>query len=79
MNDTYEGVLVTADVGDIHVVGGGAQLLELLSGKDVDSDQMDLCVTVLAGLGGAHLDNLAGPALDHDVAGGCRDKVSKQS
>jgi len=60
-------VLGTADVGDVHVVGGGAELLELLLGKDVDSDQVDLGVTVLPGLGGAHLNNLAGTALDDDM------------
>jgi hypothetical protein len=49
-------------------VGGGAEILELLAGEDVDSDQVDLGVTVLAGLGGAHVDNLAGTALDHDVS-----------
>ena len=29
---------------------------------------MDLGVTVLASLGGGHIDNLAGAALDHDEA-----------
>lgn len=65
---TYELVLSAADVGDVHVVGGGAQLLKLLAGEDVDGDQMDLGVTVLAGLGGGHVDDLAGAALNHDEA-----------
>ena len=49
-------------------MGGGRQILELLAGEDVNGDQVDLGVTVLAGLGGRHVDNLAGTALDDDVA-----------
>jgi hypothetical protein len=63
---TYEEVLLAADVGDIHVVGGGAELFKLLGGEDVDGDQVDLGVTVLASLGGGHLDNLARAVLDND-------------
>jgi hypothetical protein len=48
-------------------VGRGGQILELLAGEDVDGDKMDLGVTVLAGLGGGHVDNLARAALDNDV------------
>jgi hypothetical protein len=66
--ETHELVLATGDVGDIHVVGGGRQIFELLAGEDVNGDQVDLGVTVLAGLGGRHVDNLAGTALDDDVA-----------
>jgi hypothetical protein len=65
---TYELVLLAADVGDVHVVGGGAELFKLLGSEDVDGDQMDLGVTVLAGLRGGHLDNLAGTVLDDDEA-----------
>ena len=65
---THELVLAAGDVGDIHVVGGGRQILELLAGEDVNGDQVDLGVTVLAGLGGRHVDDLAGTALDDDVA-----------
>ena len=60
-------VLSTADIGDVHVVGGRAQFFELLAGEDINTDEMDLGVTVLAGLGSAHVDNLAGTALDDDV------------
>lgn len=63
-NLTYELVLATGDVGDVHVVGGGAQLLKLLAGEDVNGDQVDLGVTVLASLGGRHVDDLARTALD---------------
>jgi hypothetical protein len=49
-------------------VGGRAQIFELLGSEDVNGNQMDLCVTVLSGLGGGHLDNLAGTVLDDDEA-----------
>ena len=65
---TYELVLAAGDVGDVHVVGGRAEIFELLAGEDVDGDEMDLGVTVLAGLGGRHVDDLAGAALDTDEA-----------
>jgi hypothetical protein len=47
-------------------VGGGAELFKLLGGEDVDGDQVDLGVTVLAGLGGGHFDDLARAVLDDD-------------
>lgn len=46
----YQLVFLTDDVGDIHVVGGGAEFLKLLAGEDVGSHKMDLGVTMLAGL-----------------------------
>jgi hypothetical protein len=49
-------------------VGGRAEFFELLGGEDVDGDQMDLGVTVLAGLRGGHLDDLAGTVLDDNEA-----------
>lgn len=64
----YQLELATSDVGDIHVVGGRAQLLKLLAGEDVDGDQVDLGVTVLASLGGGHVNDLARAVLDADVA-----------
>jgi len=60
-------VFLTADVGNVHVVGGRAQFLQLLASKDVDSNKMNLSVAVLSGLRGGHVDNLARTALDHDV------------
>jgi len=62
----YELVLAAADVGNVHVVGGRAKLFKLLASEDVDGDQVDLGVTVLAGLGSRHIDNLARAALDQD-------------
>ena len=49
-------------------MGGRAKIFQLLASEDVDSNKMDLGVTVLAGLRGGHLDNLAGTALDDDEA-----------
>ena len=65
---THELELGTEDVGDIHVVGGRAEIFDLLAGEDVDGDKMNLGVTVLASLGGGHFDDLAGTVLDHDEA-----------
>lgn len=65
--DTYELVFATGDVGDIHVVGGRAEIFVLLLGEDVEGDKVDLGVTVLASLGGGHIDDLAGTALDDNV------------
>lgn len=64
---THELIFLARDIGNIHVVGGGGEILELLAGEDVDGDQVDLGVTVLSSLGGRHVDNLARAALDNDV------------
>lgn len=60
-------IFSAGDVGDIHVVGGWAKLLELLSGEDINGDQVDFCVTVLSGLGGAHFNDLTRTLLNDDV------------
>ena len=65
---THKLVLLAADVGNVHVVGRGAEIFQLLGGEDVDSNQMDLGVAVLAGLGGGHLHDLARAVLDNDEA-----------
>lgn len=85
VGDVKELVLSAADVGDVHVVGRGGDVLELLAGEDlsgsvgvphtsrrpfhtphgathVNGDKVDLGVTVLAGLRGGHVDDLAGTA-----------------
>lgn len=64
---THQLVLLAGDVRDVHVVGGRRDILELLAGEDVESDNMGLGVTVLASLGGGHFDDLAGTALDDNV------------
>lgn len=59
---------LSEDVGDIHVVSGRAKLFQLLIGKNVDRDQVDLGVTVLASLGSRHINDLARAALNNDVS-----------
>lgn len=49
-------------------MGRWAKFFELLAGEDVDSDKMDLGVTMLASLGGRHINDLAGTVLDHNEA-----------
>lgn len=62
----YKLVLLAGDDWDIHVVGRWAKLLKLLAGEDINGDQVDLGVSVLAGLGGRHVDNLTWTGLDAD-------------
>src|SRR4051812_9755406 len=63
---TYKLVFFAGNVGNIHVMGGRAKLFKLLAGEDVNGDKMDLGMTVLASLGGRHVDDLAGAVFDHD-------------
>jgi hypothetical protein len=49
-------------------MGGGAKFFELLAGKDIDSNKVDLSVAVFASLRGRHVDDLAGAVLDHNEA-----------
>lgn len=72
--DVQQLEFVSLDNRNLHVVGGWRQVLQLLLGEDVDGNQVDLGVTVLTGLGGRHVDNLAWSALDDDetVLSQCR-------
>ena len=65
---THQLVLATRDVGDVHVVSRGRKILVLLASEDVGSNEMDLGVTVLSGLGGGHVDDLARAVLDDNMA-----------
>jgi hypothetical protein len=65
-HNTYQLVLTARDVGNVHVVSRRRQILVLLAVEDVGSNEMDLGMTVLSSLGGRHVDNLAGAALDDD-------------
>ena len=47
-------------------MGRWAKFFELLAGEDIDGNQMDLSVTMLASLRGGHIDNLARTVLDAD-------------
>lgn len=64
----YKLKFTAADVRDIHVVGRRAKVFKLLASKDVDGDEVDLGVTVLARLGSGHFDNLARAVFDYDEA-----------
>jgi hypothetical protein len=68
IGDIEKLVFLATDVGDIHVVGGWAQFFKLLASEDVNGDEMDFGVTVLASLGGGHVNDLARAVLDHDEA-----------
>jgi len=65
---THKLVFTAGDVGNVHVMGGRAQIFEFLAGEDIDGNKMDLCVTVLTGLGGGHFDDLARAILDDHEA-----------
>lgn len=65
---TYESVFLARNVGDIHVVGRWGKILQLLLGEDVFSDEMNLGVSMLSGLGGRHVDDLARTVLDENVS-----------
>lgn len=45
-------------------MGRGGQILKLLASENIDGNNVDLGVAVLASLGGGHLNNLARAALD---------------
>ena len=68
IRDINQTEIGTLDDGDLDVVGGRAQLLELLGGEDVDGDEVNLGVTVLSSLGGGHVNDLARVTLDHNVS-----------
>ena len=61
-------IFLAGNVWDIHVVGGGTEIFQLLAGKDIDGDEMDLGVTVLSSLGGTHFNDFARAALDYNEA-----------
>lgn len=48
-------------------MGGGREIFQLLAGEDIESDDVNLGVTVLASLGGRHINDLAGTTLDDNV------------
>ena len=64
----YKLVLAAGDVRDVHVVGGRGQVFQLLAGEDVNGDDVDLGVAVLARLGLGDAGDLARVAVEDDVA-----------
>lgn len=67
VGDIEELVFTTGDVGNVHVVGGGRKIFQLLAGEDIEGNDVNLGVTVLASLGGRHINDLAGTTLDDNV------------
>lgn len=61
-------IILAANVWNINVVGGRTDIFVLLVGEDINAHQVHLGVTVLAGLRGGHLHNLARAPLDHHEA-----------
>ena len=61
--DVNKLIILAADVGHVHVMGRGTDILVLFVGEDVQSDHVDLGVAVLAGLGGGHFHDFAGTTL----------------
>ena len=59
---------LAANVRNVHVVGGRAQIFKLFASENVDGDKMDLGVTVFSSLGGRHFHDLAWAALNDDEA-----------
>ena len=53
------GEVQASHVGNHHVVGGGGDILILLAVEDLNTNKVNLCVAVLAGLRGAHVHDLA--------------------
>jgi len=68
IRDIKQLVFLAANVGDVHVVGGRAEIFEFLASEDIDGDEMNLGVAVFASLGSGHVDNLARAILDHNEA-----------
>jgi len=68
IRDIEQLVFLADNIGDIHVMGRGAELFEFLASEYVDGNKMDFGMTVLASLRGRHVDDLAGAVLDHNEA-----------
>lgn len=49
-------------------MGGWGEILQLLSSENIDGSQVNLSVSVLSGLGGRHVDDLARSSLDDNVS-----------
>ena len=65
---THELIFLASHIGHIHIVRAGAQIFQLLAGENINGDQVDFGVAVLAGLGGAHFNNFAGAAFNDYMA-----------
>lgn len=65
---SYKLVFLTPNIGNIHVVGRRREIFQLLAGENIDGNQMDFGMSVLAGLGSRHFNDLARAAFDNYVA-----------
>jgi len=63
ISDIKAGIVGFGDNDFQHIVGGGLELLVFLSGEDINTNEFDLGVTVLSGLGSSHFHDLARLAL----------------
>lgn len=68
MPHPYQSVFASADIRDVHIVGGWRQIFELLASEDINSDDVNLGVTVLSSLGSRHFNDLAWSLVDDDEA-----------
>lgn len=66
-SDIQQRVLLADDERHLGVVGGGDDILILLSSEDIDGSEVALGVAVLASLGGGNSRHLARVLLDADV------------
>ena len=55
-------------MGNIDVVGSGANVLILAVSEDINADDVRLSVAVLSGLGSADISHFARATVDNDVA-----------
>jgi len=68
MTVSYEEEFLSANVGNHHVVGRWGEIFQLLAGENIDSNHVDLGVTVLSSLGGGHFHDLTWSVLDDNEA-----------
>ncbi len=68
IRDVKNLIIFLDHVGNVDVVGGGANVLILAASEDINADDVRLSVAVLAGLGGTDISNLARTLVDDDVA-----------
>lgn len=63
---TDELVILALNVGNLHVVGGWADIFKFLAGENVEGDHVNLSVPVFPSFRGGHFNDLAWAVLDHD-------------
>lgn len=66
ISDIQELVLLALDIRDVHVMGGRVSCFELLASEDIDSNEVNLRLAVLADYLYALIHDLAGAMLYDD-------------